>query len=85
MQKLAAEELGIYLKKITGAELEISNTINENIPVKIYVGQSKYTDQMKVSKSGLKYGAFHIKSGKDWLVLLGNDTDFVPHENFSKT
>ncbi len=42
----------------------------------IYVGRSAETDRLKITDEGLKYGAFRMVSGRDWLVLLGHDQDF---------
>ncbi len=77
MAKLAAEELQTYVEKISGAKLAISNVPNETVPVKIYVGKSASTDQLKITDAGLVSGGFRMVSGKNYLVLLGNDTDFV--------
>ncbi len=82
MAKLAAEELKSYVEKISGAKLAISNVPSETVPVKIYVGKSTYTDQMKIAGEDLKYGAFRMVSGKNYLVLLGNDKDFIRQEPF---
>ncbi|MHC4873055.1 MAG: DUF4838 domain-containing protein [Planctomycetota bacterium] len=80
MQKFAAEELKTYFKKITGADLTVTNKISSEIPFKIYVGQSKYTDQMNLSNKNLENGSYIMKSGKDYLVLMGRDTDFKTFE-----
>ncbi|MCA1809591.1 MAG: DUF4838 domain-containing protein [Lentisphaerae bacterium] len=78
--KLAAEELQAYVKKMTGAELPVvTNASADAAPVKLYVGQSAATDAMGITDAGLKNdGAFRIKSGPDYLVLLGHDFDFEP-------
>ncbi|MFA7160753.1 MAG: hypothetical protein WC299_15765, partial [Kiritimatiellia bacterium] len=44
MVKLAANELQTYIEKISGARLPITSEVSKGIPVKIYVGKSKYTD-----------------------------------------
>lgn len=82
MVKLAAEELQTYVEKITGTKLAITNAPAENVPVKIYVGKSPDTDRLGISDEGLKYGAFRIVSGKNYLVLLGYDSDFSPKKPF---
>ena len=51
--KLAAAELQQYLEKISGAKLLVTNLVDRAIPVKIYVGKSRYTDELKVSDEGL--------------------------------
>ncbi|MHC4872805.1 MAG: DUF4838 domain-containing protein [Planctomycetota bacterium] len=76
--KLAAEELQRCLRKITGAELPLVNTVDENIKIKIYVGKSKYTDDLKIDTTNLKHGAYIVRSGKYWLALIGGDKRFNP-------
>ena len=58
--KLAALELQTYLKKISGAKLPIVIAPGTNVTVHIYVGKSKYTDELKITDEGLKYGAFRL-------------------------
>ncbi|MFC1454318.1 DUF4838 domain-containing protein [Verrucomicrobiota bacterium] len=53
------------------------------MPVKIYVGKSAYTDKLGITDKGLKYGAYRMQSGKDWLALIGNDTVFKPRGIYS--
>jgi hypothetical protein len=76
MAKLAAEELQAYLEKISGAKLPITTVPNKDVPSQIYVGKSNHADQLKVTDEGLKSGAFRMVSGKNYLVLLGHDSDF---------
>lgn len=78
MVTLAIQELQTYLKKTSGAELPVVTTPGAEYPVKIYVGRSKYTDQLGVTAGGLRYGAFRMVSGQDYLVLLGDDFDYIP-------
>jgi hypothetical protein len=80
--RLAASELQTYLEKISGGKLPVTNVASHAVPVKLYVGKSKYTDELKLSDGGLKYGAYRMASGKDWLVLLGYDQDFKTRDNF---
>jgi hypothetical protein len=82
MAKLAAEDLQAYVEKMTGARLPILTAPSNGIPVTLYVGRSAYTDELKVSDEGLKYGAFRMVSGKNQLVLLGRDRDFAPKEPY---
>jgi hypothetical protein len=77
MAKLAAEELQAYVEKMTGARLPITNAPGKDVSAQVYVGKSAYTDGMKITDAGLKSGAFRMVSGKNYLVLLGDDTDFV--------
>ena len=76
MVKLAASELQTYLEKISGARLEIVTLPGTTVAAHIYVGRSAETDRLKITDEGLKYGAFRMVSGRDWLVLLGHDQDF---------
>ena len=61
MAKLAAEELQACVEKITGAKLAVTNEARAEIPVKIYGGKSKYTDQLKITGEGLRYGELIVK------------------------
>ncbi len=78
MVKLAASELQTYLEKISGAKLEIVTSPGVNAAAHIYVGRSAETDNLKITDEGLKYGAFKMVSGNNWLVLLGHDSDYTP-------
>jgi len=80
MVDVAAQELQTYLKKITGAELPIVYDPKPEVPLTIYIGRSKFTDEQGIDDEGLDHGAYRIVSGPDWLVLLGRDFDFVPPE-----
>ena len=75
--KLAANELQNYVKKITGALVPIKTAPSDAQTLQIYVGRSPHTDRLKVSDEGLKYGAFRMESGPNYLILLGQDRDFV--------
>ena len=79
-QRLPAGELQTYIKKISGAELRIGSEPSGDFPVKLYVGASSYTDELGVSADELRYGAYRIVSGEDWMVFIGDDTDCVPIE-----
>jgi len=83
--QLAARELQRYVEKISGAKLPIATAPRENVPVEIYVGKSRWTDELGVSADGLKYGAYRIVSGEGWLVLIGDDTDFTPVEPWPRS
>jgi len=78
--RLAAQELQKYVKKISGAKLNIVTEPSGEVPVRIFVGQSSYTEKLGITAEGLKYGAYRIVSGEHWLVLIGDDTNFVPIE-----
>src|SRR5262245_42347257 len=75
--RMAAQELQNDISKITGAHLPIV-TKPSGQAVKIFIGRSTFTDALKVSAEGLKDGAYRMVSGDDWLVLIGDDTDFAP-------
>ncbi len=79
---LAASEFQSHVKKITGKELPIHTQHTSKYPVKIYIGKSIYTQQLKL-QSEYKEESFQIKSGKNWLALVGDDKDFVPQPPFS--
>jgi len=76
--RLAALELQANIQKISGAKLEIVTSPLANAAAHIYVGRSAFTDRLKMTDADLKDGAFRISSGKDYLVLFGNDADFQP-------
>ena len=84
MVALAAAELRDYIKKISGAELAITNVPGNAGLVNIYVGRSAGTETLVLTDEGLKYGAFRMKSGPDYLVLLGQDRDFAPKSPWAK-
>ena len=75
MQDYAAKELQEYVKKLTGAIIPIRKDKGD-AKIKIYVGKSKFTDQMGLDNSDLDYGAYRMVSGDNYLVLLGNDTNY---------
>lgn len=78
MVTLAALELQHHIQKMSGARLPIVTSPDVSVRVKIYVGKSPATDKLGVTDKDLKYGAYRMVSGPDWLVLLGNDFDFTP-------
>jgi len=78
MVTLAALELQLYIQKMSGARLPIVTEPDAKLPVKIYVGRSPATDKLGVTDKGLKYGAYRMATGPDWLVLIGKDQDFDP-------
>lgn len=82
MAALGALELRYYLDKMTGAKLPIVTKPDDKYPVKIYVGESDYAKKLGVTAEGLKYEAFRMVSGKDWLALVGEDYDFEPYKPF---
>ncbi|TWU05126.1 hypothetical protein CA54_58140 [Symmachiella macrocystis] len=81
--RLAAQELQDYVLKISGSKLPLVTQPSENA-TKIFVGRSPNTDALKLTPFELKYGAYRIVSGRNWLAFLGDDTDFVPIEPWAK-
>ena len=75
--RLAAADLQEYVQKITGARLPIV-TQPSGKAVKLFVGRSPDLDKLGITAEGLKYGAYRLVSGDDWLAFIGDDTDFVP-------
>ena len=83
--RLAAHELQTYVEKISGAKLPIATEPTAGVPVQVYIGRSPHTDRLQVTAEGLEAGAYRIASGEDWLVLIGDDTEFVPIEPWAKS
>jgi hypothetical protein len=69
----AAEELQGYLKKISGALLNITKAGNLIPGENIYVGSSKAVNTLKVSAEKLGKEGFIIQTKNGNLVLLGHD------------
>lgn len=82
--ELGARELQTYLEKITGCRLDIVTVPTDNMPVKIYVGESEASRHAGVNADGLKRDAFRMVSGPDWLALVGNDLEFMPREPWAR-
>lgn len=83
--RLAAAELQSFVSKMSGATLPIVSTPDSKGRVRIYVGRSQYTDDLKLTDEGLDHGAFRMASGRNHLVLLGRDRDFVPREPYARS
>ena len=82
--RLAAAELQTYVAKISGAQLPIETKPSADVAVQIYVGQSPHAAKLGVTAEGLEHGAYRIATGKNWLALIGDDTDFTPKEPWAK-
>ena len=80
MQRVAAAEFQQQIEKISGARLPIVTEPSDRA-TKVFIGTSVHNP---VSADGLRYGAYRITSGNDWLALIGNDTDFTPAEPFAR-
>lgn len=81
--RLAAQELQLYVEKISGAKLPIltedqTRDAGDKPPVKVFVGRSSATDALHLAVDGLRNGAYRIAAGENWLALLGDDTNFTP-------
>ncbi len=83
MTRLAASELQTYIGKISGAVLPIVTEPTAGA-ARIYVGVSPHTEALGLKTEGLKYGAYRMASGPDWLALLGPDKDFEPVEPYAR-
>ena len=79
--RLVAAELQETLQKISG---EVAGQDLPGQGVSIYVGESIHTQKLGVSAEGLEHGAYRIKSGESWLILLGADSEFEPIEPWGK-
>jgi len=82
--RLAAADLQEYVQKMSGARLPIVTQPSGNA-IKLYVGRSPDTDRLGITAEGLKYGAYRLVSGDDWMVFLGDDTEFVPREPWPRS
>lgn len=82
--RLAAQELQDYVQKITTAHLPIVTQPAPAGTVSICVGRSEHTDRLGITADGLRDGAYRIASGDDWLVLIGQDTEFTPIEPWAR-
>lgn len=80
--KLAAEQLQKIIEKMSGATLPIEPAAAGD-KVNIYIGDA--AKAVGVTADGLKFGAYHVRSGERWLALVGDDTEFVPTEPFRLT
>jgi hypothetical protein len=78
--RLAAQELQDQIVKISGARLPIV-TQPTGKAVKIFVGVSA---QSPIKAEGLQHGAYRIATGADWMVLIGDDSDFTPIAPFAQ-
>jgi Domain of unknown function (DUF4838) len=84
MQRVAAEEFRADIEKISGARLPIVTAPSGKMSAKVFIGRSAHTDALKVTEDGLQHGAYRIATGADWMVLIGDDTDFTPIAPFAQ-
>jgi len=84
----AAEELQIYIEKITGAKLPIERVGSdiESILVKnqnyVFVGESSYTRKLGISVKELNSDGFRIIAKDNYFVLIGRDYKGEPMEGY---
>ena len=78
----AAEELRDHIALATGVRLPIVDKVpaDSSTPV-VLVGPSEAAEARGVSAKGLKLEEHRIKTGANWLVLLGDDTDGTPFQD----
>lgn len=81
--RLAAADLREYVQKISGARLPIVTTPSGRA-VKLFVGRSPHTDRLGLNVVDLKFGAYRLVSGDDWLAFLGDDAEFTPIEPWAR-
>ena len=82
--RFAAADLQTYVEKISGARLPIRTQPSADVPVKIYVGRSSHAQKVGLTAEGLEHGAFRIVSGRNWLGLIGDDSDFEPKDPWAR-
>jgi len=83
MTRFAAHELQTYIEKISGAVLPIVTEPSAGSAA-IYVGGGTHADRLGVEVNDLKYGAYRIASGPNWLLLAGPNRDFEPIEPYRR-
>ena len=79
---LAARELRTAVLKMSGVMLPVRYTAKDDIPLKIYVGRSRYTDSLGISSDGCRDGGYKMISGDVYLALIGDDEEYTilgPH------
>ena len=80
MQRVAAHEFRLQIEKISGARLPIVTEPSDKV-VSIFIGESP---KNPVKAQDLKYGAYRIVTGDNWMALIGDDSEFTPIEPFAK-
>ncbi len=80
MQRVAAHEFRMQIEKISGARLPIVTSPSEKT-VRVFIGASTHNP---AKADDLKYGAYRIATGPDWIALVGDDSEFTPMEPFAK-
>ena len=71
--KLAAEDLQLYLGKISGAELKIVNSPTPDVKNQIYVGESEFTRKLGFTPAKFDNSGFEIVAKDNYVILAGVD------------
>lgn len=82
--RLAVQELRDGIEKISGVRLPVV-TVPSGDRVRLLVGRSEHTDKLGVRPDSLQHGAYRLVSGPDWMVFIGDDSDFVPTEPWARS
>ena len=69
--KFAAKELQLYIQKVSGATLPISDTPQKGL-IPVFIGINKLIEQ-KVPEAQYKYDQFTIRSMDDKVIISGRD------------
>jgi len=77
MVRYAAVELQTYLGQVTGADFVIANEPQEGLG-RIFIGQNPFTDALNLSTDELPADGFIIRSGDNWIAILGRDYSGPP-------
>ena len=85
----AAKEFRDYIRKISGAELQIERAggytgLRGDINY-VFVGPSIYTKNLGIRVDNLKPDGFRIVSGNNWLALVGRDYKGKPVYPYGET
>jgi len=83
--RYAADELQNYIQQITGVKLIIKDEAQSGLN-NIFVGKSKFTNELGLNTDDLKSDGFKIISGDNWIAILGRDYNgdpiFTPQSPF---
>lgn len=82
--RLAAEELQLYVKKITGAELPILDHPSGNPVIKLYLGESDYTKELGLLDTDFSADSYRLVSGTDYLAIVGDDKEVETYQPFPR-
>ena len=71
--KLAADDLQLYLGKISGAELKIVNSPTPDVKNQVYVGESEFTRKLGFTPAKFDNSGFEIVAKDNSVILAGVD------------